>query len=128
MGDAYKAIFPSVALGLVCIGLVSGLPRLVQDTALSSLVRVLYTILYTVTMEFVARVNHARLWHTRVMWWIHGTHHHQYPAIGSAPCCDQGNKCGGPPHTQAPQPTNSPPCIPNLSRSRVVGTPALDSS
>jgi len=44
------------------------------------------------SMEYFARFNHKTLWHSEWLWWIHGTHHHQYPKLRSKPTYDHGNK------------------------------------
>ena len=54
-------------------------------------VRLAYTLLYTVGMEYLARYNHAHVWHSRGLWWLHGTHHHQRPPRGSAPAFRHNN-------------------------------------
>ena len=45
--------------------------------AASVAVRVVFTAIYTVGMEYVARYNHLYLWHSKELWWLHCTHHHQ---------------------------------------------------
>lgn len=59
-------------------------------------VRITYTALFTCAMEYVSRYLHAYLWHCRFLWWIHGTHHHQYPAFGSKPSYNHGNLYASP--------------------------------
>lgn len=47
-------------------------------------------------MEYVSRYLHAHLWHCSYLWWLHGTHHHQYPDMGSKPVYDHGNSYASP--------------------------------
>jgi len=65
--------------------------RLFEGTRMNNVIRVVYAALFTVAMEYVARYSHLYLWHSKYLWWIHGSHHHQYPAIGSVPTYDHRN-------------------------------------
>ena len=64
---------------------------LFQGDAQSTAVRLTYMGLYAYAMEFVARYSHRYLWHSGPLWWLHGTHHHQYPKIGAPPRYDHSN-------------------------------------
>ena len=63
-----------------------------QGSLISNGVRMMYTALFAYAMEYVARYNHLYLWHSKYLWWLHGSHHHQYPAVGSTPSYDHKNK------------------------------------
>ncbi|EED90945.1 hypothetical protein THAPSDRAFT_263437, partial [Thalassiosira pseudonana CCMP1335] len=41
-----------------------------------------------IAMEYISRYSHCYLWHGKFLWWINGSHHHQYPAVGSTPLND----------------------------------------
>ena len=43
----------------------------------SVLIRLYFTLLFTIGMEYVARYEHRYLWHSRFLWFIHASHHHQ---------------------------------------------------
>lgn len=64
---------------------------LFQDSQFSTIVRITYTAVFAYAMEYISRYLHCHLWHCKYLWWIHGSHHHQYPAIGSKPTYDHGN-------------------------------------
>lgn len=49
-----------------------------ERTLFSWGVRLAYTALFTFAMEYVSRYLHSHVWHCRYLWFIHGTHHHQY--------------------------------------------------
>ncbi|KAL9190664.1 hypothetical protein ACHAXT_000370 [Thalassiosira profunda] len=56
-----------------------------DGSLVSNCVRASYAGLFTFLMEYASRYLHSHLWHCKYLWWIHGTHHHQYPKIGSSP-------------------------------------------
>ena len=84
--------FPVVGAVVILTALVqSGDALVVPGSFRSNFVRLSYTILFSIAMEYVSRYAHAYLWHSKYLWWIHGSHHHQYPKVGSSPVFDHGN-------------------------------------
>ena len=41
----------------------------------SVLIRIYFTSLFAIGMEYVARYEHRYLWHSRFLWFIHASHH-----------------------------------------------------
>lgn len=82
---AMKSVFPII--GLLVIGGTMSVrgQEVLAGGMISSAVRLAYTALFTVTMEYVARYGHLFLWHSESLWWLHGTHHHQAPKYGEGP-------------------------------------------
>ena len=87
-----KSVFP--AGGCVVIGywMLKYGGVLFQGGWLSVSVRLFYTVLFAYAMEYVARYNHRYLWHSSQLWWLHGTHHHQYPKVGTPPLYGHMNR------------------------------------
>eukprot|EP00970_Alexandrium_tamarense_P018242 scaffold13324_cov206-Alexandrium_tamarense.AAC.12 len=61
------------------------------SNTLSNFVRITYTVLFAIAMEYISRYSHCYLWHGKFLWWINGSHHHQYPAVGSTPVYGHNN-------------------------------------
>lgn len=48
-------------------------------------VKVYYAVVLTFSMEYIARYEHKYLWHSRYLWFLHATHHHQRAPFGAGP-------------------------------------------
>ena len=78
-----RAFLPLVTLIVVPLSFFRFL-RLPKET-LSLLIRLLCSLIMSLRMEYVTRTLHRDFWHSRALWWIHATHHHQQVPIGSSP-------------------------------------------
>ena len=93
MRTAYKLLskaFPVVGCAIIVYWAHARRDVIFQGSQLSNGVRLTYTSIFTFAMEYISRYLHLHLWHCKYLWWIHGSHHHQYPAIGSKPTYDHG--------------------------------------
>jgi len=52
---------------------------------LSSTIRLYFTALLTVGMEYIAKDEHENLWHSKYLWYFHASHHHQTTKLGYGP-------------------------------------------
>ena len=51
----------------------------------SSVIRLIFLVVATCGMEYVARYEHQYIWHSRYLWFFHASHHHQRTTFGSGP-------------------------------------------
>lgn len=88
-----KSLLPIVApLCFLWALQTNGLSALFPSSMIGTAVRLIGCFVTIPSMEYFARYNHQYLWHSKYLWWLHGSHHHQYPKIGSTPTFDHGNK------------------------------------
>ena len=55
----------------------------------SLLIRMLYTMLFSVGMEYVSRYQHRYGWHSHALWYFHASHHHQIAQFGQGPTASE---------------------------------------
>lgn len=77
----WKSLLPVVGTLTIFGSIVMNYESLFGGTTTTSnsrlLVRGYFAILLTIGMEYVARYEHKYLWHSRLLWFIHASHHHQ---------------------------------------------------
>ncbi len=56
-----------------------------EEWNIRTIVRTVYAAYFTVAMEYIATYQHKYLWHSRWLWFIHATHHHQEAKFGDGP-------------------------------------------
>mmetsp|Transcript_656 Transcript_656/g.1379 ORF Transcript_656/g.1379 Transcript_656/m.1379 type:complete len:259 (+) Transcript_656:210-986(+) len=83
--------FPVVECVIIAYWAYSRGSTIFDGSISSNCVRITYAALFAYVMEYASRYLHSHVWHCKYLWWIHGSHHHQYPAIGSSPTYDHGN-------------------------------------
>lgn len=89
-----KLIFPVVGLSLlfllwsnICLWYFVGVTKknILDNLSISAFIRVIFAVIFTFGMEYVARYEHKYLWHSRWIWFIHASHHHQRSRFGAGP-------------------------------------------
>lgn len=82
----WKNIFPIVGLVVSFVATISKYEIIFGYTSkVNAFVRMYFTILLSFGMEYVAMYEHKYLWHSKYLWFIHSTHHHQKSSFLSGP-------------------------------------------
>lgn len=80
-----KIAVPLAGLLFIIPTLISFVHNVIQPDWTSTIIRLMFTIIFTIETEFIGMFQHDYLWHSKWLWFIHASHHHQTAPVGSAP-------------------------------------------
>mmetsp|Transcript_11223 Transcript_11223/g.21002 ORF Transcript_11223/g.21002 Transcript_11223/m.21002 type:complete len:255 (-) Transcript_11223:1507-2271(-) len=83
----WKSVFPLVGTLIIFGSIIVNHESIFRWQSSSSTIfyRSYFTILFTIGMEYIARYEHKYLWHSRIFWFIHASHHHQQSKVFAGP-------------------------------------------
>jgi len=56
-----------------------------RNERVGMIIRLYFALVLAFSMEYIARYEHMFLWHSRWLWFLHASHHHQETKFGSGP-------------------------------------------
>jgi hypothetical protein len=80
-----KAALPTAGLSLLVLPALYVCFFFFRDDLHRVLARIVYTAVFAIGMEYVARFYHSALWHGPLSWFLHASHHHCVAKFGTAP-------------------------------------------